>query len=144
MQKSNNQEIEPGKKSKGVKIKRMHSMFRRGINSQKSNSPLSSSIKTSLFSYYSKQEKIKKKNDSYGFTSTAIPFDSHRSFYTQQALTHSKVLHTASFYHTARICTGKLLHTANAYTQKILHTASIYTEKFFQNGSFETKEAFTL
>ena len=86
------------------------------------------------------------------------------SIYTQQAFTHSKLLHTASFdtqhafaqgnfyaqqalthrsFHTQQASThSKHLHTASLYTtqafthSKLSHPASFYTEKLLQTEAF--------
>ena len=65
-----------------------------------------------------------------------------RSFYTQHAFTHSKHVHTASFYtQKFLICTHKLLHIANLYTEKLLHKASLHSEDFKQSKLLH-REAF--
>ena len=53
----------------------------------------------------------------------------HRSFYTQQAFTHSKLLHTAHYFTQSAFTHEKLLHT-----ERLLHTASFYRNKITQRS----------
>ena len=58
-------------------------------------------------------------------------FQNTSSFDTQQALPHSKLLHTASFYSTKNALTHSKLSRRKTFTQRTLsHTESFYTENF--------------
>ena len=65
-------------------------------------------------------------------------FTPQRSFYTQQAFTHSKHLHTEHLHIVLLHMASAYTHThRNFYTEKLLHTANFYTQNFY------TKQAFT-
>ena len=64
-------------------------------------------------------------------------FTPQRSFYTQQAFTHSKHLHTEHLHTVLLHMASAYTHThRNFYTEKLLHTANFYTQNFYTQQAF--------